>query len=415
MQVLILGTNRMCHELLRGHGHELVLLVQRDRAKPADVTGPYRHVVVLEDLLDAGLWVDVARVFHRSLGFGAVVAYNEHTYHIVHAVSEALGIPTVVDASLYSRVLDKYQTREILKRHDLPSCRYELARDRESALAAIKSIGLPCIVKPVTGEASAGVVKIMSPAEIDAALDWVGEDHIDRGVLVEELLLGEEFSVEAISVGTAHHIVAVTKKFIGSRTLVERGHVVPAQLSTDTRELIACYVSQVLDTLGFHDCPSHTEIILTAMGPRLIETHNRLGGDSIIDLVHLATGVDMYDLVVRQSLGENVTTMLPGKIEYRESAAIWFADPTGPATNTLAEVRGVEQVRRLPYVKRVELLKELGSPQTELRQSRDRSGSVIAVGDTAQEAVCRAREAARMLQFYYRWTPGEETFAVESY
>lgn len=411
MRVLVVGTNRMCHELLRAHGHELVLFMPRSRVRPGDAAGTYRHVAVLEDDADIELWVDAARAFHRSMEFGAVVAYNEHTYHIVHAISEALKIPTVVDADLYRRVLDKFQTREILKRHALPSCRYEFARGRDSVLTAIKNIGLPCIVKPVDEEASAGVAKIDSCEAIDAALRWVSDERIDRGILIEEFLLGEEFSVEAISVGTVHHIVAVTRKFIDGRTLVERGHVVPAPLSTATRRLITCYVSQALDVLGFHDCPSHTELILTTAGPRLIETHNRIAGDSIIDLVRLATGVDMYDLVARQSIGEDVTTMLPSQIGHRESAAIWFADPTGPATNTLAEVRGVEQVSELPYVKRVEILKQPGSPQTELRKSSDRSGSVITVGDSAQEAVRRAQEAVRMLEFYYRWTPAEETWS----
>lgn len=403
----------MCHDRLREHGHELVLFMPRSRAKPGDTAGPYRHVAVLEDHADIGLWVDAACAFHRNLGFGAIAAYNEHTYHIVHAISEALGVPSVVDASLYSRVLDKYRMREILKEHDLPSCRYELARGRESVLSAIQNIGLPCIVKPVDGEASVGVAKIESPIGVTAALERVGDEHIKRGVLVEEFLAGEEFSVEAISIGTAHHIVAVTKKFTDSRTLVELGHVVPAPLSTTARESIVRYVRRVLDVLGFHDCPSHTEVVFTTAGPRLIETHNRIGGDSIMDLAHLVTGLDIYDLVARQSVGQDVTAMLPSQTGCRQSAAIWFADPVGPPTNTLAEVRGVEQVRELPYVRRVELLKEPGSPQTELRQSSDRSARVITVGDTAQEAVRRAQEAVRMLQFYYKWTPREDTFTVE--
>lgn len=406
MRVLVVGTNRMCHDLLRDQGHELVLFMPRGRARPGDATGPYRHVVVLDDTADTGLWVDTARVFHRRAEFGAVAAYNEHTYPVVHAISEELGIPSVVDLRLYERVRDKHRTRKILDDSCLPSCRYELARGRDSVLDAIKQIGLPCVVKPVDGEASRGVQKIVSLADTGTALERVGDDEISRGVLVEELLVGDEFSVESISVGNTHHVVAVTKKFTAGQAPVERGHVVPAPLDEDTREAIARYVSQVLDALGFHDTPSHTELILTPSGPRLIETHNRIGGDSIIDLVCLATGIDIHDLTVRQSIGEDVTSMLPATIEHCKSAAIWFADPAGPATNRLTEVRGVERVRELPYVKRVEISKEPGSPQSELLQSSDRSGSVIAVGDSADEAVRRAREAVGMLEFCYRWTPG---------
>jgi biotin carboxylase len=407
VRVLIVGTNRVCHDRLRHHGHELVLFMRHGRARPADVTGPYRHVVVLSDDADLELWVDVARVHHRQAPFDAVVAYNEHTYPIVHAISEALGVPTVVDIELFGRVLDKSRMREILDKHGIPSCRYQTASGREPTLAAIARVGFPCIVKPLDGEASLGVAKIGSAADIDAALRRVGDDQIDRGVLVEEFMAGEEYSVEAISTGTRHRIVAVTRKFIDDRTFVERGHLVPAPVDAATHASIASYVTGILDVLGFHDCPSHTEIVLTAQGPRIIETHNRIGGDSIMDLVHLATGVDMYDLVARQSLGEDVTALLPDRIAPHRYAAVWFADPGGPSTNTLVEVQGVERVAGLPYVERVEVLKQPGSPQTAVAQSTDRSGLVVVVGETPHETVRRAREAIRTLRFIYVWNPAD--------
>jgi biotin carboxylase len=197
--------------------------------------------------------------------------------------------------------------------------------------------------------------------------------------------------------------VAVTGKFKDERTFVELGHLVPAALDAATYASIAGYVTGILDVLGFHDCPSHTEIVLTAQGPRIIETHNRIGGDCIMDLVHLATGVDMYDLVARQSLGEDVTPLLPGQIRPRRYAAIWYADPSGPPTNTLVEVREVDRVARLPYVDRVEVLRQPGSPQVTVAQSADRSGLVVVTGDTAEETVRRAQEAIGTLRFVYEW------------
>src|SRR5438128_902955 len=112
MRVLVVGTNRVCHDRLRQHGHELVLFMRRGRARPADLTGPYRHVVVLDDDADPQLWVDVARAFHRRMPFDAVVAYNEHTYPIVHAISDALDIPTAVDIELFGPGLHKSMMRE---------------------------------------------------------------------------------------------------------------------------------------------------------------------------------------------------------------------------------------------------------------------------------------------------------------
>jgi len=405
MRVLVVGTNRMCHDRLHDQGHELVLLMPRHRARPEDPAGPYRHVVILDDEADVSVWVGVAEVLHADRPFEAVAAFNEHTYRIVRAVSDRLGIPTVVDVELFDRVLDKSTTREILDKHGVPGCRHRVARGRESVLAAIGTVGLPCIVKPVDGEASTGVARIDTPADVDAALRRVGERQIDHGVLVEEFLVGEEFSVEALSVGTRHHILAITKKFSDDRTFVERGHLVPAPVDTAAQEAIRRYVERVLDVLGFHDCPSHTEIVLTADGPRIIETHNRIGGDSIMDLVELATGVDVHELVARQSIGEDVSALLPEPVTAHRGAAVWYADPSGPPTNTLTEIQEVERVRRLPHVHRVDLLKQPGSRQTAVLQSSDRSALVLTVADTADEALRHAQEAVGELRFVYTWTP----------
>jgi biotin carboxylase len=391
MRVLVVGSARACHVRLAAQGHDLALLIPRSLAEPGDLSGRYRSVVVLEDDAEIERWVDVARSLHRGAPFDAVAAFNDHAYPLAHAISDALQVPTTVDIKLFERVLDKSRTRVILAEHDIPSCRYEVARGRAATHDAARRVGYPCIVKPVDGEASMGVAKVGSEAEVAAALRRVGDDQIERGVLVEEFLVGVEFSVETISTGTRHHILAVTQKFI-----------------------VVGYVRRVLDVLGFHDCPSHTEIMLTETGPRLVETHNRMGGDSIMNLVQLATGIDMCDLVARQSIGEDVSALLPEQPAHHQYAAVWFADPSGPPTNTLREVRGVEQVAALPYVRKAKILKEPGSPQVAVAQSADRSALVVVVGETAEEALDRDRTATRMLEFVYTWTLPSEVLECGS-
>ncbi|MBD0707069.1 MULTISPECIES: ATP-grasp domain-containing protein [unclassified Streptomyces] len=404
MRVLVIGTNRVCHERLREQGHEMVLFVPRGRARREDAVGPYAHVVILDDDVDVDAWAETAEVLHRRAPFDAVAAFNEHTYPAVQAVSERLGIPTTVDVDLFHRVVDKARMREILDDHAIPSCRYAFAQGRRAVLDAIAEVGLPCVVKPVDTEASLGVSRVDAEEDIEAALRRIGPYHVDRGVVVEEFLDGEEFSVEALSVGKQHRVVAVTRKFTDPVNFVSRGHVVPAPLTSEEYAEVSAYVVRVLDAFGFHDCPSHTEVMLTGRGPRIIEMHNRIGGDAIMDLVRLSTGVDMYELIARQSIGEDVGALLPDKILHERSAAAWYAAPSGPPTHTLLEVRGVERVRELPDVRTVTLLREPGSPQPTVRSNFDRSGRVLAVGDSPEQALAHAREAVGMLRFVYGWS-----------
>lgn len=70
--------------------------------------------------------------------------------------------------------------------------------------------------------------RIDTAQDIEAALRRVGPHHVERGVVVEEFLDGDEFSVEALSTGGRHRIIAVTRKFTDPMTFVSRGHVIPA-------------------------------------------------------------------------------------------------------------------------------------------------------------------------------------------
>ncbi|MEU6389320.1 ATP-grasp domain-containing protein [Streptomyces sp. NPDC046939] len=404
MRILVCGTNRMCHDRLRDEGHELVLFVPRGRAVREDAVGRYAHVVILDDSAGTDLWAEVAESLHRRTPFAAVAAFNEHTYPVVRAISERLNIPTTVDLDLFKRVLDKAGMREVLDREAIPNCRYAFARGRQEVLGAIEKIGLPCIVKPVDTEASLGVSHIRTAEDTEAALRRVGPYHLERGVVVEEFMDGEEYSVEGISVGNRHHLIAVTRKFTEPDTFVSRGHVVPAPLAPDEHDTVTEFVTRVLDAFGFHDCPSHTEVMLTSRGPRIIEMHNRVAGDAIMDLVRLSTGVDLYDLIARQSIGEDISPLLPEEIVHERSAAVWYAAPSGPPAQTLLEVRGVEEVRDLPHIDTVTLLREPGSPQCTVTQNFDRSGYVIAVGDSPAQALTRAREATAKLRFVYTWS-----------
>lgn len=401
MRILVIGTHRSCHHRLKDQDHELVLFMPRHKAIADDVSGPYECVLTLDLNSPAQLWIDLASAFHRDEPFDAVVAYNDNVQLIAHAIGSALGITCTVEPDVVRLTANKAAMRQALERHGLPSCRHEFAQGREQVVAAIYKIGFPCIIKPVDGEASLGVSKIQRAEDIDGALQWVGQKFIQRGIIVEEFLVGEELSVEAISVRGKHYIVAITKKYKNEQTFIEIGHVIPAPLTHNVCDEIREYVCAVLDAFGFQDCPSHTELMLTCNGPRIIETHTRMAGDRIVDLVYHATGADMSNLVALQSLGTDVTGLLPAQSSSDLSAAVWYASPEAPASARLVKVLGADEVMQRTHIKALELLRQPGSAGTTVRHSFDRSALSIAVGRDANEAVLRAQHAINSLEFVY--------------
>jgi biotin carboxylase len=403
MRVLIVGHVRPCHEKLHADGHKTVLFMPQDRILPKDLSSPHDAVIALEASASSEQWSDIATAMHKAQPFDAVVCYSDLYQHTAYEIAWRLNVFCVIDKDLLEKTRNKFLMQQALDSHNIPHCHYRFARGKEEIVQAVREIGMPCILKPVAGEASMGVAKLNGEGDLEHALDWVGENDIKLGVMVEEFLVGQEFSVEAISDAGRHHIIAVTKKYKDMTSFVEIGHVVPAPIDMDAKEAIEAYVRQVLTGLGFRNAPSHTEVIVTDKGPRIVETHTRLGGDRIIDLVEHACGISLYALSAKQSVGTSLAELIPPEIAYAQSAAIWYADPSMPGDLYLENIAGIDDASAMENVKLVEALKKNGSPGATVKHSHDRSALAIAVGKSGEEALMASQHAIRKLDFLYRW------------
>jgi biotin carboxylase len=192
-----------------------------------------------------------------------------------------------------------------------------------------------------------------------------------------------------MSCAGAHHVVAITGKLVqdddSDNPFVEIGHVVPAPIAPSAAAAITRYVARFLDAMEITDGVSHTEVRLTSSGPEVIETHTRVGGDSIPTLVRQATGHDLLDHLVEWTLdGTEPRVGAPGS----GAAAIrYFTPPPGRVTG----IRGVQRWQGLPGVLKLHLPLNVGDEIPRIRNSHSRVGFVLATAATAEQAieVCR--------------------------
>ncbi|HEX5568621.1 MAG TPA: ATP-grasp domain-containing protein, partial [Streptomyces sp.] len=276
----------------------------------------------------------------------------------------------------------------------------------EELRAFVSEHGLPCVTKPVSGAGSVGVTVVREEGDLAAAFERASGDFAgvpDAGVLAERFHQGPQFSVEAFSELGEHEVVAITRKFSDPVNFVEVGHVSPAPLDAEQRAVVGDHVVRVLDALGVRTGATHTEVVLGPDGPRVIETHVRMGGDEIPALALDATGVDIAQCLLRQVLGEKVLPGIRARLEEGpsgRSSAIWFG--AAPAAGELLEVTGLEEARQVPGVSEVEPLVRHGAPLRLLESSEDRVAYARALGATADEAVEAARRAVGRLGFRMR-------------
>lgn len=282
---------------------------------------------------------------------------------------------------------DKAEMIRAFEEHGVPHPWYYIVKN--GALDEIKDkLSYPCICKPTDNSASRGVVRVNSEQELEAAFSYSSENGRSGDVIVEELLVGNEISVECFSINGRISVLAITDKLTtGAPYFVEMGHSQPSQFIGEIREQIIEAAASAMKAVGIENGPAHVEMMVREEGIALIELGARLGGDFITtDLVPLSTGIDMLGATIHVACGEPAD--ISPKIQ-KASAIRYMKTELG----TMKDVREIDEANAIPGVYRVAMLKSIGEEAVEIRNSLDRVGYAIAQADTPTQAVMLCEKA----------------------
>jgi biotin carboxylase len=370
--------------------------------------GENRAVVVLNDATALEGWVAAAQAVAAQWPVDRVASFAEIDQDRAAAIAAALGLPFHT-AETVLRVHDKNAMRRCLTRAGLEELPHRIVGDVAEVEGFAAEVGLPLVLKPNRGRASAGIAVVRNADEISDAFARASGAAAPRlepsPVLAERFVEGREYSVEALSHEGHHYVFAVTDKRKDDATKVELGHVVPAALDRGTEGALLRHVRAALSALGVREGITHTEVIVTAEGPVLVETHLRWAGDSIPELVSDASGVDMIDLMLRQVAGEDVarTPELLARTEhpvYVAGAAISYLAPN--VSGVLDCIDGWDEVKALDGVRDCAQDRPDGTVLDGLHSSYSRLGHVRIRAASAAEAVALADQAVDSLRLRLR-------------
>ncbi|GIF11374.1 ATP-grasp domain-containing protein [Actinoplanes teichomyceticus] len=326
--------------------------------------------------------------------YDLAITMNDTYLQAVAQINHELGL-TTNPLETVTAVNDKAFMREVLRGDEVGQVASAEVRSAQDLLALAGTLGFPLILKPTQGTGSRDIHAVHDEArlrELAGELDFsLPGQQTSAPWLAEEYLVGQEFSVETFSAAGEHHLLAVTEKF-KTPNFVEIGHLVPARITAEQRDLIGAEVRRVLTALGVREGPAHTELILTDRGPRVIETHTRPGGDAIVELVRLAAGFDIQELTFTWLAGKPLDlTPRP----QAAAAAIWFLTlPEGEVT----AVGGLDQARAAEGVELAVLTAAVGDLIPPLRNSWDRQGEALAIGPDPDTALQLAQQAVGRIQ-----------------
>ena len=159
-----------------------------------------------------------------------------------------------------------------------------------------------CVLKPADSAGSAGVHVVASREEALAALPAALRWSFDGTCVIEQRLYGTELSVEGWVRDGEVTIAAVTEKTLLPGTFVEQQHLQPAATGPEVGVLVRAAVR----ALNLRTSTFHAEVMLTAVGPVMIELAVRPGGGLIPAVLRAATGIDLYRVQAALALGADL-------------------------------------------------------------------------------------------------------------
>lgn len=352
-----------------------VAVIDMDRNAPGFVYAD-RHYLISTVDIDAA----IAKA-EEIKPDGVITLASDMPVRTAAAIAQKLGLNGISSTAALCAT-DKIKMRERLKANKVPVPKFYGVKDYDEFLRTAKQLGSKFIVKPSDNSGSRGVYLVSGDNDLKKAYDYSRKFSSSGMVIAEEYMEGPEVSVEALTMNGETKIIAVTDKLTtGYPYFVEMGHSIPSRLPDEAIDLIKRTACEAVKAIGIDMGPSHIEIILTDFGPKIVELGARLGGDFITThLVPLATGVDMVQCSINIALGVEPDFSR----KYSRASAIRFLTcPEG----ILASVEGVEEAQAIDGVRHIIFEKKIGDKISQIHNSNDRTGSVIAQADTPEEAV----------------------------
>jgi phosphoribosylamine--glycine ligase len=277
---------------------------------------------------------------------------------------EAAGIlafgPTKAAAQLEG---SKAFTKELCRRHSIPTAEFERFKEREAALSYVRTRGAPIVVKADGLASGKGVIIAPTLAEAEAAIESMffgAFGSAGAEVVIEELLEGEEISFFALSDGnrvlpfpSAQDHKRVGDGDTGPNT-GGMGAYSPAPSFTPDMQarVMREIVTPTVDAMAKEGAPFkgvlYAGLMISSDGPKLIEYNARFGDpETQVMLPRLES--DLL-LLMQQCARGNLTVSAVALSNETALTVVMAAEGYPGAPKKGTEIRGLERAARMPHV-----------------------------------------------------------------
>lgn len=322
---------RPAAERVKRRGYALIMSDGSMECALRSVADEFLHV----DIFDIPKNIAAADELKKRYDIRAVFTTASDCHETVAHVARHLGL-SGIDPAISHVCRYKYETRELYTKAGIPQPKFTTVKTHEEALAALREIGMPAALKATNNAGSRGFARIDTEEDLTAeAFAHAIKNGTTGVVIIEELLIPVEGEIAEQSVetlwydGKMYWLNWVDRMFRQDMQFfpkfdasvyknlpwaVEIGHLNPAVHSIETTSAVQQMVEQAGRALGMDKQKGghilKHDIMLTAKGPRILESTPRLSGGWDSSGSTLARGADFIDGAIEMALGTPLTAEL---------------------------------------------------------------------------------------------------------
>lgn len=296
--------------------------------------------------------------YFKFMSIDGVVTGFEFTSDIAILVARGLGLPTH-ELNNINSLRNKFEMYLEFSKNDIPCAKTEIVSSWDECLEKHSNFAFPLIVKPVSNAGSCGVKLVNNLLELEDAfknIQMLGDEFphgipLSSDVLLQEYLIGDEYSVECAMGGGNFFVLGITDKFTtDDNFFAETSHIFPSSLNTEKKEQISKCVLKLLKSFKLTNGVAHVEVMMTNNGPKVIEIGARLPGDYIPRLIFNALGINQASLYIKAAFGLQVSP------EYKTDliSGITFIQST--VVGHFKSIDGLKKINRDNYIQDIYLL-----------------------------------------------------------
>lgn len=337
--------------------------------------------------------VRVAKQQHQMTPISGVLTVGTDASMTVAAVASALNLPGIKFEDAEAAT-NKIKMRMRFKEHNVPSPAFLPVWSIKDAKKAIKIIEPPCVIKPADNMGARGVMRVNNANDLPDAFRFAKAASPSGELLIEELMLGPELSIDAIIHNEEIYFTGIADRIIEHEPLfIETGHNMPTAMDTKTIDQVKDVMIQGIRALGITHGAAKGDIKLTDRGPMIGELAARLSGGFMSAYTFpLHSGVNLMRAAIEVAMGQE-----PGNLEPVQNL-VAIERAIMPDPGIVKKITGLEEALKVPGIVEIFINVKPGDRISEVVSNVGKAGHIIATGSTLKKAEKAVEQCRNLLK-----------------